>query len=135
MRGLSKHFAIGLNDVLHLVIHLMIAGRLHWKGPGAKFPGKRELAAFDFADGTLILSEAAMRERESLHVVRGEAALVRRDPSGLEVLDANLETFARELTATNHTLKWALTDPRTFIGIGNACLDEILHAVRLSPIK
>ena len=98
-------------------------------------PGKRGLAAFDFADGILILSEAATRKRASLHVVRGEAALARHDPGGLEVLDADLETFARELTATNHTLKRALTDPRTFSDIGNAYSDEILHAARLSPIK
>jgi formamidopyrimidine-DNA glycosylase len=135
LRRMGKRIVICLDDDLHLVIHLMIAGRLHWRAPGAKLPGKRGLAAFDFADGTLILSEAATRKRASLHVMRGEAALARHDPGGLEVLDADLETFARELTATNHTLKRALTDPRTFSGIGNAYSDEILHAARLSPIK
>ena len=135
LRRLGKRIAIGLDDDLHLVIHLMIAGRLHWKAPGAKLAGKRGLAAFDFAEGTLILTEAATRKRASLHVVRGEEALAEHDPGGLEVLDADVETFARELTATNHTLKRALTDPRTFSGIGNAYSDEILHTARLSPIK
>ena len=135
LRRLGKRIAIGLDGDLHLVIHLMIAGRLHWRPPGAKLPGKRGLAAFDFADGSLVLSEAATRKRASLHVVRGEAALAAHDPGGLEVLDTDLETFDRTLTATNHTLKRALTDPRTFSGIGNAYSDEILHAARLSPVK
>ena len=135
LHRLGKRIVIGLDGDLHLVIHLMIAGRLHWRAPGAKLPGKRGLAAFDFADGTLILSEAATRKRASLHVVRGAAALAEHDPGGLEVLDADIETFGRALTATNHTLKRALTDPRTFSGIGNAYSDEILHAARLSPIK
>jgi len=135
LRRLGKRIAIGLDGDLHLVIHLMIAGRLHWRPPGAKLPGKRGLAAFDFADGSLVLSEAATRKRASLHVVRGEAALAAHDPGGLEVLDTDLETFGRTLTATNHTLKRALTDPRTFSGIGNAYSDEILHAARLSPVK
>ncbi len=134
LRRLGKRIAIGLDGDLHLVIHLMIAGRLHWQAAGAKLPGKRGLAAFDFAGGTLILLEAATRKRASLHVVRGDA-LAEHDPGGLEVLDTDVKTFARALTATNHTLKRALTDPRTFSGIGNAYSDEILHAARLSPIK
>lgn len=133
-RRLGKRIAVGLEDELWLVLHLMIAGRLHWREAGAKPPGKIGLAAFDFENGTLTLTEAGSKKRASLHVVRGEAALAAHDPGGLEVLDAPLEAFAAELTAENHTLKRALTDPRSFSGIGNAYSDEILHRARLSPI-
>ncbi|MEQ8354770.1 MAG: DNA-formamidopyrimidine glycosylase family protein [Kiloniellaceae bacterium] len=124
----------GLEGGLWLVLHLMIAGRLHWKEPGASLAGKSALAAFDFANGSLTLTEAGAKKRASLYLLRGEAALAGHDPGGLEVLDAGLPRFAAVLTATNHTVKRALTDPRIFSGIGNAYSDEILHRARLSPV-
>ena len=135
LRRLGKRVVIGLDDELFLVIHLMIAGRLHWKPAGAKPPGKIGLAAFDFSTGTLTLTEAGTKKRASLDVVRGEAALRAHDPGGIEVLDADLAAFRAALTAENHTLKRVLTDPRVFSGIGNAYSDEILHRARLSPVK
>ncbi len=134
LRRLGKRIAMGFEDELWMVLHLMIAGRLHWAAPEAKLLGKRGLAAFDFASGTLIVTEAGAHKRASLHVVRGEAALAEHDPGGLEVLDANLTEFRLALTRENHTLKRALTDPRLFSGIGNAYSDEILHRARLSPV-
>ena len=134
IRRLGKRIAIGLDDDLWLILHLMIAGRLHWKPRGAKLTGKASLAAFDFAGGTLLLTEAGSKHRASLSVVRGEAALHRQDPGGLEVLSATLEEFESKVRAENHTLKRALTDPHAFSGIGNAYSDEILHRARLSPL-
>lgn len=134
LRRLGKRIAIGLDDDLWLVLHLMIAGRLHWHAHGAAIPGKRGQAAFDFSSGTLILTEAGPRRRASLHLVQGEAALRAHDPGGIEPLQADLSAFATALTGANHTLKRALTDPRIFSGIGNAYSDEILHRARLSPI-
>jgi formamidopyrimidine-DNA glycosylase len=119
---------------LFLVIHLMIAGRLHWKAAGARIPGKVGLAALDFLPGTLTLTEAAKMKRASIQLVLGEAALEAFDPGGIEPLETDLETFAANLTLENHTMKRVLTDPTLFSGIGNAYSDEILHAARLSPI-
>ena len=135
LRRLGKRIVFGLDDSLFLVLHLMIAGRLHWKEAGAKPAGRHGLAAFDFPDGTLILTEAGTKKRASLHLVAGEAALAEHDPGGIEVVDIDRDTFARALTSANHTVKRALTDPRLFSGIGNAYSDEILHRARLSPIK
>jgi formamidopyrimidine-DNA glycosylase len=135
LRRLGKRLVIALEPDLFLVIHLMIAGRLHWKPAGAKPPGKIGLAAFDFSTGTLVMTEAGTKKRASLDVVRGEAALRAHDPGGIEVLDADLAAFRTALTAGNHTLKRVLTDPRVFSGIGNAYSDEILHRARLSPVK
>ena len=135
LRRLGKRIVIALDGELFLVLHLMIAGRLHWKPAGARPPGKIGLAAFDFSTGTLILTEAGTRKRASLDVVRGEAALATHDPGGLEVLEASFEAFRVALAAENHTLKRVLTDPRVFSGIGNAYSDEILHRARLSPVK
>jgi formamidopyrimidine-DNA glycosylase len=135
LRRLGKRLVIGLEDELFLVIHLMIAGRLHWKAAGAKPPGRIGLAAFDFSTGTLVMTEAGTKKRASLDVVRGETALQAHDPGGLEVLDADAAAFRAALTAENHTLKRVLTDPRVFSGIGNAYSDEILHRARLSPVK
>jgi formamidopyrimidine-DNA glycosylase len=135
LRRLGKRLVIGLENELFLVIHLMIAGRLHWKATGAKPPGKIGLAAFDFSTGTLVMTEAGTKKRASLEVVHGETALRAHDPGGLEVLDADLEAFHAALVAENHTLKRVLTDPRVFSGIGNAYSDEILHRARLSPVK
>jgi formamidopyrimidine-DNA glycosylase len=115
-------------------LHLMIAGRLHWKPPGARLPGKVGLAAFRFPNGTLTLTEAGSKKRASLHVLRGRRALDQHNPGGLEVLSCDRDTFAAAMTGENHTLKRALTDPRLFSGIGNAYSDEILHAARLSPL-
>ncbi len=134
LRRVGKRIAIGLDTDLWLVLHLMIAGRLHWRPRGVRLAGKQSLAAFDFPDGTLLLTEAGSQKRASLHVVRGEEALRTLDPGGLEVFQANLESFAAALTAANHTLKRALTDPRIFSGIGNSYSDEILHQARLSPV-
>jgi formamidopyrimidine-DNA glycosylase len=131
---LGKRIVWCFGDELYLVLHLMIAGRLHWKPPGAKLPGKIGLAAFRFEGGTLTLTEAGSKKRASLHVVRGQAALDQHNPGGLEVLTCDETTFALALTRENHTLKRALTDPHLFSGIGNAYSDEILHAARLSPI-
>ncbi len=135
LRRLGKRLVIALEDELFLVIHLMIAGRLHWKPAGAKPPGKIGLAAFDFSTGTLTMTEAGTKKRASLDVVRGETALRAHDPGGIDVLAADLATFGAALTAENHTLKRVLTDPRVFSGIGNAYSDEILHRARLSPVK
>ena len=134
LRRIGKRIAIGLDDELWLVLHLMIAGRLHWKPRGVKLAGRLALAAFDFAEGSLLLTEAGSRKRASLHVVSGEEALRALDPGGLEVLETDLDTFASVLTASNHTLKRALTDPRMFSGIGNAYSDEILFEAKLSPV-
>jgi formamidopyrimidine-DNA glycosylase len=134
LRRMGKRIIFCLEADLFLVLHLMIAGRLHWKEAGAKLAGKVGLAAFDFADGTLILTEAGSKKRASLHLLRGEAALAALDPGGLEVLDADLAAFHAVLLRENHTLKRSLTDPRFFSGIGNAYSDEILHAARLSPL-
>jgi formamidopyrimidine-DNA glycosylase len=131
---LGKRTVWCFDDEHYLVLHLMIAGRLHWKPPGAKVPGKIGLAAFRFPSGTLILTEAGSKRRASLHVVRGRAALAQHDPGGIEVLAADVDAFAAALTRENHTLKRALTDPRLFSGIGNAYSDEILHAAGLSPL-
>ncbi|MGP0076127.1 MAG: Fpg/Nei family DNA glycosylase [Bryobacteraceae bacterium] len=134
LRRVGKRIAIGLDDDLWLVLHLMIAGRLHWRKPGAKVARPRGLAAFDFPNGTLLWTEAGSKKRASLHVMRGEAGLAGLDPGGLEVLDADLARFSAVLTSANHTLKRALTDPRLFSGIGNAYSDEILFEARLSPL-
>jgi formamidopyrimidine-DNA glycosylase len=134
LRRLGKRLAFGLEGDLWFVLHLMIAGRLHWKSPGAKLSGKQMLAAFDFSSGCLLLTEAGSRKRAALHVVSGETGLKSLDPGGLEVLDASLEDFAARLARENHTLKRALTDPHLFSGIGNAYSDEILHRARLSPV-
>ena len=139
LRRVGKRIAIGLEDglpgdELWLVLHLMIAGRLHWQKRGAKVSRPRGLAAFDFSNGTLVWTEAGSQKRASLHVVRGEAGLSALDPGGLEVLDTDLDRFAAILTSSNHTLKRALTDPRLFSGIGNAYSDEILFEARLSPL-
>ncbi len=131
LRRVGKRIAIGLENDIWLVLHLMIAGRLHWAKPGVKLPGRRGLAAFDFANGSVILTEAGTRHQASLHVVRDPAAL---DAGGIDVMSADLPAFAQALTATNHTLKRSLTDPRIFSGIGNAYSDEILHHARLSPV-
>ena len=134
LRRIGKRIAIGLEGDIWLVLHLMIAGRLHWKAADAKLAGKRDLAAFDFADGSLVLTEAGSKKRASLYVVQGEAALAALDPGGIEPLDADLPAFRAALVEANHTLKRALTDPRRFSGIGNAYSDEILHAAGLSPV-
>jgi formamidopyrimidine-DNA glycosylase len=131
---LGKRIVWCFDDERFFVLHLMIAGRLHWKPPGAKLPGKIGLAAFRFPTGTLTLTEAGSKKRASLHVVRGRKALEQHDPCGLEVLSCDPDAFAAALTRENHTLKRALTDPRLFSGIGNAYSDEILHAARLSPL-
>jgi formamidopyrimidine-DNA glycosylase len=136
LRRLGKRIVIGLEEELFLVIHLMIAGRLHWK-PGAarpSLPKKRGLARFDFSTGSVTLTEAGSKRRASLHIVRGESDLKALDRGGLEVLESGLEDFRRALARENHTLKRALTDPRLFSGIGNAYSDEILHRARLSPV-
>ncbi|HEU4368962.1 MAG TPA: DNA-formamidopyrimidine glycosylase family protein [Methylomirabilota bacterium] len=135
LRRLGKRLVLALEDELFLVIHLMIAGRLHWRRAGARPPGKIGLAAFDFSTGTLVMTEAGTKKRASLELVRGEAALRAHDPGGLEVLAAHLAAFQAALVAENHTLKRVLTDPRVFSGIGNAYSDEILHRARLSPVK
>ncbi len=134
LRRIGKRVAIGLEDDLWLVLHLMIAGRLHWSKPDVKLTPKRALAAFDFAHGSLLLTEAGSQRRASLHVVLGETGLSELDPGGLEVLNADLESFKTRLTSANHTLKRAMTDPRLFSGVGNAYSDEILHRAQLSPV-
>src|SRR5205085_10462880 len=130
----GKRIAIGLEDDLWLVMHLMIAGRLHWREPGAKLARKNAPAAFDFSNGTLVLTEAGSQKRASLHVISGEQNLRVLDAGGIDVLAADLNKFSTALTSANHTLKRALTDPRLFSGIGNAYSDEILHRARLSPV-
>jgi formamidopyrimidine-DNA glycosylase len=134
LRRVGKRIAMGVEGDVWLVLHLMIAGRLHWRPPRPKLGGRQNLAAFDFAHGSLTLTEAGSQRRASLHVVRGEEGLRGLDPGGIDVLEADLAAFGAALTFENHTLKRALTDPRTFSGIGNAYSDEILHAARLSPI-
>jgi formamidopyrimidine-DNA glycosylase len=135
LRRMGKRLVLGLEDDLFIVIHLMIAGRLRWAAAGAKAPGKIGLAAFDFEDGTLLLTEAGSKRRASLHVVAGESALTAFERGGLEPLDTEEAEFVRRLRLENHTLKRALTDPRLFSGIGNAYSDEILHRARLSPLR
>jgi formamidopyrimidine-DNA glycosylase len=134
LRRIGKRIAIGLSGDLWVVVHLMIAGRLHWRAPGVKLAGRNTLAAFDFRDGSLVLTEAGTKRRASMHVVSGEAALRALDPGGIEIRCATLDEFRAALTAENRTLKRALTDPRIVSGVGNAYSDEILHAARLSPI-
>jgi formamidopyrimidine-DNA glycosylase len=135
LRRIGKRIAIGVEDHLWLVLHLMIAGRLHWCSPGAKLAGRNQLAAFDFPDGSLVLTEAGARRRASLHLLKGEDTLREIDPGGIDVFAATLEEFQTALISENRTLKRALTDPRILSGIGNAYSDEILHAAQLSPIK
>jgi formamidopyrimidine-DNA glycosylase len=135
LRRIGKRIAIGLDEEIFLVIHLMIAGRLRWEPHGAALGRRGGLAAFDFEDGTLLLVEAGTKRRATLHVVRGEAALAAHDPGGLEVLSCELAAFAERILAENHTLKRTLTDPRILSGIGNAYSDEILHRARLSPVR
>jgi formamidopyrimidine-DNA glycosylase len=132
---IDKRIAIALEGELFLVFHLMIAGRLHWREPSARLPGRAGLAAFDFPTGTLLLTEAGTKRRASLHCVQGQAALRAIGRGGLEVLEAPLRLFRAALLGESHTLKRALTDPRLFSGIGNAYSDEILHRARLSPVK
>lgn len=136
LRRIGKRIAIGLEGDLWLVIHLMIAGRLHWKAPNAKLAGRNGLLAIDFANGSLVLTEAGSKRRASLHLFRGEEAMRTVDPGGIEIFasDTNLEGFRAALAAENHTLKRALTDPRVLSGIGNAYSDEILHGAQLSPL-
>jgi formamidopyrimidine-DNA glycosylase len=134
LRRLGKRLVLELEGEYFVVLHLMIAGRLHWKAPGARGPGRIGLAALDFPTGTLILTEAGSKRRAGLHLVRGATALAEHDRGGLEVLDADLPAFRTALLGERHTLKRALTDPRLFSGIGNAYSDEILHRARLSPV-
>jgi formamidopyrimidine-DNA glycosylase len=134
LRRIGKRIAMGVEGDLWLVLHLMIAGRLHWRARGARLAGRHSLAAFDFPNGSLVLTEAGSKHRASLHVVKGEAALQAMDPGGIDVFACNLDSFRETLTAENRTLKRALTDPRILSGIGNAYSDEILHAAQLSPI-
>ena len=134
LRRIGKRIAIGVNGDLWLVLHLMIAGRLHWRPPNAKLAGRNSLAAFDFPGGSLVLTEAGSKRRASLHVLSGEGGLRSVDPGGVEIFDCDLNSFRAALTAENRTLKRALTDPRMVSGIGNAYSDEILHAAQLSPI-
>jgi formamidopyrimidine-DNA glycosylase len=134
LRRIGKRIAIGLEGELWLVLHLMIAGRLHWRPPEAKLAGRQSLAAFDFPEGSLVLTEAGSKHRASLHLVSGRENLHSFDAGGIDIFAADLETFRAVLTAENHTLKRALTDPRLLSGVGNAYSDEILHAAQLSPI-
>ena len=134
VRRLGKRIVVALTDERFIILHLMIAGRLHWKAAGAKPPGKIGLAAFDFSTGTLVMTEAGTKKRAAIHLARGEAALAGHDPGGLEPLTATFEQFSAALTARSHTLKRALTDPTIVSGIGNAYGDEILHRARLSPV-
>jgi len=133
LRRLGKRICFGFNDELWLVLHLMIAGRLHWYSDKVKGAKSRGLAWFDFATGTLVLTEAGTQKRASLHLVKGNEGLAKLDPGGLEIFDADLQQFESALLARNHTLKRALTDPRIFSGIGNAYSDEILWEAKLSP--
>ncbi|HXY15719.1 MAG TPA: DNA-formamidopyrimidine glycosylase family protein [Terriglobales bacterium] len=134
LQRIGKRIVIGLEGDVWLVLHLMIAGRLHWRTRGAQLAGRQSLAAFDLPNGSLVLTEAGTKHRASLHVVEGEQALRSFDPGGIDVFCSNLTTFRDALMAENRTLKRALTDPRILSGIGNAYSDEILHAARLSPI-
>jgi formamidopyrimidine-DNA glycosylase len=135
VRRIGKRIVIAFQDDFFIVIHLMIAGRFKWLASGAKIPAKLGLAAFDFPNGTLLLTEAGSKRRASLHIVRGEDAVRALDPGGIEVLETDLETFRSLLTRERHTLKRSLTDPHLFSGIGNAYSDEIFHRARLSPIQ
>jgi formamidopyrimidine-DNA glycosylase len=135
LRRLGKRIVFELEGDLFLIVHLMIAGRFHWKPKGAKIARKYGQAALDFSGGTLLLTEAGTKKRASIYLVRGQAALQEHDPGGLEALNASLESFREALTRENHTLKRTLTDPHVFSGIGNAYSDEILHRARLSPIR
>jgi formamidopyrimidine-DNA glycosylase len=134
LRRVGKRIAIGVEGDIWLVIHLMIAGRLHWKSAGTKLGGRNALLALDFPNGTLTLTEAGSKRRASLHVVRGESGLHEMDPGGIEVFGTGLEGFRSALSHENRTLKRALTDPRILSGVGNAYSDEILHAAQLSPV-
>ena len=133
--SIGKRIVIGFPDELYLVLHLMITGRLRWRKPGAGLPGRAGLAAFDFASGTLLLTEQARQKRASLHVVSGKDSLREFDRGGLDVMSATEQEFAERLRSANHTIKRALTSPRLLSGIGNAYSDEILHHARLSPLK
>lgn len=135
VRRLGKRIVIGLDRDLFVLIHLMIAGRLHWKEAGARLPGRLGLAAFDFSTGTLTLTEAGSKRRAAVHLARGEAALAAHDPGGLELFGADLAAFRAALARESHTLKRALTDPHILSGVGNAYSDEILHRARLSPVR
>jgi formamidopyrimidine-DNA glycosylase len=135
LRRLGKRIVIALEGELFVVIHLMIAGRLHWRPSGARAPGKLGLVALDFSTGTLLMTEAGTKRRAALYLAQGEAALAAHDPGGLEVLTADLPAFAAALRQENHTLKRVLSDPQVLSGIGNAYSDEILHRARLSPVK
>jgi len=135
LRRIGKRIAIGVEGDLWLVLHLMIAGRLHWRPPGVKLLGRHSLAAFDFHEGCLVITEAGTKHRASLHVLVGEEGLRSVDPGGIEIFSSDLSLFRGALTAENRTLKRALTDPRIVSGIGNAYSDEILHAARLSPVN
>ena len=134
LRRIGKRIAIGVEGDLWLVLHLMIAGRLHWRPPGAKLVGRQSLAAFDFPNGSLVLTEAGSKRRASLHILSGEDGLRSVDPGGIEIFSSDLESFRAALTSENRTLKRALTDPRVVSGIGNAYSDEILHAAQMSPV-
>jgi formamidopyrimidine-DNA glycosylase len=134
LRRIGKRIAIGVEGDLWLVLHLMIAGRLHWRAKGAKLGGRQNLAAFDFPKGSLVVTEAGAKHRAALYVMSGEQSLQALDPGGIDVMNANLKTFREALSAENRTLKRALTDPRIVSGIGNAYSDEILHAAQLSPV-
>jgi len=134
LRRIGKRIAIGVEGDLWLVLHLMIAGRLHWRPPGTKLAGRNSLAAFDFPKGSLVLTEAGTKHRASLHVLTGEEDLRSIDPGGIDIFTSDLNSFREALTFENRTLKRALTDPRLVSGIGNAYSDEILHAAQLSPI-
>ncbi|HUO62643.1 MAG TPA: DNA-formamidopyrimidine glycosylase family protein [Terriglobales bacterium] len=135
VRRVGKRIVVALEGDFFLVIHLMIAGRLHWKAAGAKVPGKIGLAAFDFSTGTLTLTEAGTKKRAAIHLLKGEQALTDLDPGGLEPLACTAEELSAAITRENHTLKRALTDPHILSGIGNAYSDEILHKARLSPVR
>jgi len=135
IKRVGKRIVLGLEDDLFVVIHLMIAGRFRWLPPNAKIPGKLGLAAFDFDDGTLLLTEAGSKRRASIHIVRGWEAVREHDAGGIEPLDISLDQFKAALTRERHTLKRTLTDPHVFAGIGNAYSDEILHRARLSPVQ
>jgi formamidopyrimidine-DNA glycosylase len=134
VRRIGKRIAIGVEGDLWLVLHLMIAGRLHWRAAGAKLSGRQNLAAFDFPRGSLVLTEAGTKRRASLHILSGEEGLRSVDGGGIDVFSSDLDSFRAALSAENRTLKRALTDPRVVSGIGNAYSDEILHAAQLSPI-
>ena len=134
LRRIGKRIAIGLDNDVWLVLHLMIAGRLHWRPRGAKLTGRTNLAAFDFPNGSLVLTEAGTKRRASLHLLKGEQALQSADPGGIDVFADDLPAFRAALMLENRTLKRALTDPRILSGIGNAYSDEILHAAQLSPV-